>query len=142
MASKSSASMPVVRSGCGDGGRQRAKASPDAADLFAGEVHDLRQLAAIARAIAAAKAEQEAEIVDLDEVGKVRRVAPAQQLLQGDEEFLACGVGAEQLGLQRFAQPFRKNGVLRIEHRFIQKGDGRKGSVARVVRRVEIVEGK
>src|ERR1035437_3985701 len=35
-----------------------------------------------------------------------------------------------------FAQPFRKDGVLRIEHRFIQKGDGGEGRLAGVVRGV------
>jgi hypothetical protein len=76
-------------------GGQTAKASANAAHFFAGEVHDLRQLATIAGAVTAAKTEQEAEIVNLDEVGKVRRIAAAQELLQADEEFLAGGVRAE-----------------------------------------------
>src|ERR1035438_2214346 len=118
------------------GGREPAEASTNAADFFAREVHDLRQLAAIAGAVAAAKTEQKAEIVNLDEVGKVVGIAAAQQLLQGDEEFLAGRVGGKQLRSEQFAQPLHENGVLRIEHRFIEKGDGGEGSVARVFRRV------
>ncbi len=58
-------------------------------------VHDLRQFAAISRAVAAAEAQQHAEIVNLDQVGKVRRIAAAQQLLQADEKLFPGGVRPE-----------------------------------------------
>jgi len=55
----------------------------------------LRQLATISGTVAAAKTEQEAEIVDLYEVGKIGRIGAPQQLLQADEELFTGGVRAK-----------------------------------------------
>src|SRR3954465_714185 len=56
--------------------------TPNPANLLGGHVHDLRQLAAIAHTVASAESEEKAEVVNLQQVSQIRRIAASQQLLQ------------------------------------------------------------
>src|ERR1035438_7887338 len=103
--------------------RKRPELAADAANLFRGEAHHLRQLSPIAGTVAPAKTEQQAEIVDLEHIRQVRGIVAAEELLQMLKEDLARDVRTEQLLLQRLAEPVGENGVLQIEDGFVQERD-------------------
>ncbi len=96
-------------------------------------LHHLAQFAAVARAVAAAEAEQHAEVMDLEHVRQIRRIAAPEQLLQILEKDLAGDMRAEKLFLQRLAQPIAKDRVLRIQDGFIEKRHRGEGGEAHIV---------
>src|ERR1017187_90058 len=81
--------------------REAPIAAADATDLRGDGVGDGLQLAATAGAVAASIAQQKAEVVDLEDIGRLRGIVARQQLLDILKERLTGNVDAEQLLLER-----------------------------------------
>jgi hypothetical protein len=83
------------------GRREVARGAAQARDALADARRDRVHRARVVRAVAAAEAEQEAELVHLEQVGERGRVGARQQLVDVLVEPLARHVVTEELLLQR-----------------------------------------
>src|SRR5207244_2745909 len=97
---------------------------------------DRPQIASPAHAVAAGKSEQQAQIVNLQQVRQLLRIGAAEQLLKILEENLARYVMAVALLLQRLPRPVAEHWQAQVQNRFVQKRDHRENGELDVLGRV------
>ena len=100
-----------------------AGASANAADFVGRRLHDSGQVAAAADAIAPGESQQQAKIVNLQQVGELMRFAAGENLLEILEEHFTRDVVTVAMLLQRHARPVRKGRRMDHQNRFVQVGD-------------------
>ena len=86
-------------------------------------MHDGAELAASAEAVASGEAEEETEVVDLEEVGELGGIGAGEEFLEVLEEDFAGDVVAVALFLKRLAGPVGKDGMAEVEDGLVDECD-------------------
>ena len=122
-------------------GREDRRGLADTLQLIGGLLHNGAQLAPSAEAVAARKAQQQTQIVDLQQIGQLRRIGARQQLLQVLKKDFAGHVMAVALLLQGLAGPVGKDRMPKVENRLVDKRDHRKNGELDVLLGIAAVAG-